>query len=74
MGANSAHLSVVDVASPADDDEPAGHRSPASPEVADVDGEFVAVYSTHYPRLVRALELSGANRASSEDIAQEAFA
>ncbi len=32
------------------------------------------MYRFHYPRVVRALELSGADRASAEDVAQEAFA
>ncbi|HVB01629.1 MAG TPA: sigma factor-like helix-turn-helix DNA-binding protein [Acidimicrobiales bacterium] len=39
-----------------------------------VDEDFVATYKAHYPRLVRALELSGASRPSAEDVAQEAFA
>jgi RNA polymerase sigma factor (sigma-70 family) len=36
--------------------------------------DFVEVYETHYGRLVRALELGGLDRASAEDVAQEAFA
>jgi len=40
-------------------------------EVAD---DFVTVYEAHYPRLVRALEISGLDRPSAEDVAQEAFA
>jgi RNA polymerase sigma factor (sigma-70 family) len=36
--------------------------------------EFVEMYERHYPRLVRALEISGATRPEAEDIAQEAFA
>lgn len=36
--------------------------------------DFVECYQMHYPRLVRALELAGANRAAAEDAAQEAFA
>jgi RNA polymerase sigma factor (sigma-70 family) len=36
--------------------------------------DFIEVYETHYPRLVRALEISGLDRASAEDVAQEAFA
>lgn len=74
MGANSAHLSVVDAASPTNGVAPEGHGGAAFPDVDDVDGDFVAVYKAHYPRLVRALELSGTNRASAEDLAQEAFA
>jgi RNA polymerase sigma-70 factor (ECF subfamily) len=38
------------------------------------DDGFVECYQRHYPRLVRALELSGASRAAAEDVAQEAFA
>lgn len=40
----------------------------------DATHEFVEMYERHYPRLVRALEISGARRAEAEDIAQEAFA
>ncbi|MGC9962545.1 MAG: sigma-70 family RNA polymerase sigma factor [Acidimicrobiales bacterium] len=36
--------------------------------------DFVEVYEKHYPRLVRALQMSGLDRASAEDAAQEAFA
>jgi DNA-directed RNA polymerase specialized sigma24 family protein len=36
--------------------------------------DFVTVYESHYPRLVRALEIGGLDRASAEDVAQEAFA
>jgi RNA polymerase sigma factor (sigma-70 family) len=36
--------------------------------------DFTEVYQAHYPRLVRALEISGLDRASAEDVAQEAFA
>jgi RNA polymerase sigma factor (sigma-70 family) len=36
--------------------------------------DFIEVYEAHYPRLVRALEISGLDRASAEDVAQEAFA
>lgn len=36
--------------------------------------DFVALYMQHYPRLVRALVLSGSERAWAEDVAQEAFA
>lgn len=69
MGTKSAHLSVVDVASSVNDDEPEGYGSAASKQIDDVDGDFVAVYRTHYPRLVRVLELSGTNSASAEDFA-----
>jgi RNA polymerase sigma factor (sigma-70 family) len=36
--------------------------------------DFVTVYETHYPRLVRALQIGGLDRPSAEDVAQEAFA
>ena len=36
--------------------------------------DFTELYRTHYPRLVRTLELSGADRPRAEDTAQEAFA
>jgi RNA polymerase sigma factor (sigma-70 family) len=36
--------------------------------------DFIAVYEAHYPRLVRALEISGLDRPAAEDVAQEAFA
>ncbi len=36
--------------------------------------DFVEVYEAHYPRLVRALQIGGLDRASAEDVAQEAFA
>ena len=35
--------------------------------------DFVDCYRFHYPRLVRALRLSGADPATAEDVAQEAF-
>ncbi len=40
----------------------------------DATADFVAMYEAHYPRLVRALELSGCDRHGAEDVAQEAFA
>jgi RNA polymerase sigma-70 factor, ECF subfamily len=36
--------------------------------------DFVDCYRAHYRRLVRALRLSGADAATAEDVAQEAFA
>jgi RNA polymerase sigma-70 factor (ECF subfamily) len=36
--------------------------------------DFVDCYQTHYRRLIRALELSGADTSTAEDITQEAFA
>ncbi len=46
---------------------------PAGP-AADEASDFREVYTVHYPRLVRALEIGGLGRASAEDVAQEAFA
>lgn len=40
----------------------------------DATAEFVDMYEAHYPRLVRALEISGCDRPGAEDVAQEAFA
>lgn len=39
-----------------------------------VAGDFVATFESHYGRMVRAMELSGLERAAAEDVAQEAFA
>jgi RNA polymerase sigma-70 factor (ECF subfamily) len=36
--------------------------------------DFVDCYQTHYRRLIRALQLSGADTSTAEDITQEAFA
>ncbi len=36
--------------------------------------DFVAMFESHYRRVVRALELGGLDHASAEDAAQEAFA
>ena len=36
--------------------------------------DFVTCYELHYRRLVRALELAGADRQMAEDVAQDAFA
>jgi len=44
-------------------------QAPRTPEAS-----FVALYQAQYPRLVRALMLAGADLASAEDHAQEAFA
>ncbi len=41
---------------------------------AGLDAAFVALYELHYPRLVRALRLSGLAPPDAEDVAQEAFA
>ena len=49
----------------------------ASGEVAEgvlASTDFVDCYQAHYRRLVRALRLSGADPATAEDLAQEAFA
>jgi RNA polymerase sigma-70 factor (ECF subfamily) len=39
-----------------------------------VTDDFATVFRDHYPRLIRALELAGADHWQAEDIAQEAFA
>lgn len=50
-------------------------RRPGSAEEIDgLSSSFVALYREHYPRVVRALELSGARAGVAEDLAQEAFA
>jgi RNA polymerase sigma-70 factor (ECF subfamily) len=36
--------------------------------------DFVECYRVHYPRLLRALRLAGADPSTAEDLAQEAFA
>jgi len=64
---NRAHLSVVG-------DDSVGSAEEDRVELVGVDDEFVATYKFHFPRLVRALELSGASRSTAEDLAQEAFA
>ncbi len=43
-------------------------------DVGVADADFVDCYRVHYPRLVRAMELTGLGRAAAEDVAQEAFA
>ena len=53
------------------------HRPDSDAEVAESvlpTTDFVDCYRTHYRRLIRALQLSGATSATAEDIAQEAFA
>ncbi len=58
---------------------PPGCREPprAAPAprwpTADTDA-FVALYRTHYPRVVAALALAGADDARAQDLGQEAFA
>ena len=42
--------------------------------VGGVREDFIQMYSKHYPRLIRALELGGSTRPAAEDYAQEAFA
>ena len=49
---------------------PLGVGSQGEPTTTD----FVECYLAHYRRLVRALELAGADRALAEDVTQEAFA
>lgn len=36
--------------------------------------DFIEIYTAHYERLVRALEIGGLGRPAAEDVAQEAFA
>jgi len=67
---------TVTIETPAADAEPGrgqlGSGTPASqPQVA---ADFAAMFSEHYRRVVRALELSGLDHFSAEDSAQEAFA
>ncbi len=72
-----------------DDDPAAGHgdgktacitgattddASATALAAADVAADFVDCYRSHYPRVVRALELSGTSPGAAEDLAQEAFA
>lgn len=47
---------------------------PASPTAELPVADFVDCYRAHYPRLVRALRLAGADAQAAEDAAQEAFA
>jgi RNA polymerase sigma factor (sigma-70 family) len=48
---------------------------PAEAAVTQLESDtFVECYRMHYPRLVRALQLAGADPAAAEDLAQEAFA
>ncbi len=54
--------------------EIAKERLGTGPAAGEADTDFVSVYERHYPRVVRALELSGLGRAAAEDAAQEAFA
>lgn len=46
----------------------------ASDTEQEVAADFVATFESHYGRMVRAMELSGLDRATAEDVAQEAFA
>jgi RNA polymerase sigma-70 factor (ECF subfamily) len=52
-------------------DSPESRREVAEGVLTSTD--FVECYRTHYPRLLRALQLSGADRTTAEDVAQEAF-
>ena len=79
MGPNRAHLSVVDAPATTDSEGPGSPdgdapRSALARDTGGVDDDFVALYTSQYPRLVRALLLGGADRATAEDTAQEAFA
>jgi RNA polymerase sigma factor (sigma-70 family) len=57
---------------------PAGAGRHAGPSLASLPlpetDDFVELFRLHYPRLVRALVLSGSPRPTAEDLAQEAFA
>lgn len=56
-------------------DPPPAPAGAGSQPVADLPvTDFVDCYHIHYARLVRALRLAGADAASAEDAAQEAFA
>ncbi len=79
MGPNRAHLSVVDAPATTDSEgrgSPDGDapRSALPRDTGGVDDDFVTLYTSHFPRLIRALLLDGADRATAEDTAQEAFA
>jgi RNA polymerase sigma factor (sigma-70 family) len=50
------------------------YDSPAAVGSADSDDDFAAMFASHFPRVVRALELGGLDHASAEDVAEEAFA
>jgi len=50
------------------------HTGPSVTLPAVVTDDFAEVFRYHDPRLIRALELSGADHWQAEDIAQEAFA
>jgi RNA polymerase sigma factor (sigma-70 family) len=49
-------------------------RDDSHPVADDATAEFVSLYEVHYSRLVRSLQISGADRTAAEDMAQEAFA
>jgi RNA polymerase sigma factor (sigma-70 family) len=53
------------------EEEHAGERVHPTDTVTD---DFAELFRVHYPRLVRALQLSGGAGLDAEDIAQEAFA
>lgn len=72
---------ALDPVTPAVAAPDAATSSPVAPEAAEpvplvvgVAADFVELYTTHYHRVVRALELGGLERAGAEDTAQEAFA
>ena len=63
---------------PPDQPDPSGGVAPdaarARPSVVLPTNDFVTCYQLHYGRLVRSLILTGADRSTAEEVAQEAFA
>jgi RNA polymerase sigma-70 factor, ECF subfamily len=55
-------------------EDPMAARTSEVAEGTLVSTDFVDCYQTHYRRLIRALQLSGADQATAQDVAQEAFA
>lgn len=64
---------MAGVADSADPDPAEGSGDPPAEGIL-VTGDFVACYQAHYRLVTRALRLAGADPASAEDLAQEAFA
>jgi RNA polymerase sigma-70 factor (ECF subfamily) len=71
---NRAHLSDMNGTCSTDHPASGGDHGDELVDPDGVDEDFVATYKMHCPRLVRALELAGANRSTAEDVTQEAFA
>ncbi len=55
-------------------DAPVGQAGPPVALPVATSDDFVELFREHYPRLVRALRLSGADQWQAEDVSQEAFA